>query len=174
MSIWIVCTYLSFNIFENLIKKDNIYLSSTIIFAISTAYLISIRVTGVLILIQYLISLSIYISTSNINIQKFLIKFYSRILIFVISFLFFIYLFYPLYWLDPLKFVSAIKEMGRFYNDVCTNTLGTCMYAKDLTYIPIWLSVKLPLIILIGILLLPFTEKKYLLMKEKKYSLEQF
>ena len=106
MSIWIVCTYLSFNIFENLIKKDNIYLSSTIIFAISTAYLISIRVTGVLILIQYLISLSIYISTSNINIQKFLIKFYSRILFFLISFLFFIYLFYPLYWLDPLKFVS--------------------------------------------------------------------
>ena len=170
MSIWIVCTYLSFNIFENLIKKDNIYLSSTIIFAISTAYLISIRVTGVLILIQYLISLSIYISASNINIQKFLIKFYSRILIFVISFLFFIYLFYPLYWLDPLKFVSAIKEMGRFYNDVCTNTLGTCMYAKDLppTYIPIWLSVKLPLIILIGILLLPFTEKKIFIDERKK------
>jgi hypothetical protein len=36
------------------------------------------------------------------------------------------------------------------------------MYAKDLppTYIPIWLSVKLPLLIILGILLLPFTEKK--------------
>ena len=59
--------------------------------------------------------------------------------------------------------------MGRFYNDVCTNTLGTCMYAKDLppTYIPIWLAVKLPFLIILGIILLPITEKKIFVNSKK-------
>ena len=52
--------------------------------------------------------------------------------------------------------------MGHYYHDVCTNTLGTCMNAKNLppTYILIWLSVKLPLIIILGIFLIPLAEKK--------------
>ena len=43
------------------------------------------------------------------------------------------------------------------------------MYAKNLppTYIPIWLSVKLPFIILLGIFLLPFTEKKIFIDNKK-------
>ena len=162
MSAWIFCTYISFNVFENLIEKNNIATKSIIFLAISTAFLLSIRVTGILILAQYLISLIIYLTTTNINFIKFLKQFYFKILIFIFFVLLFIYIFYPLYWLNPLLLITAIQEMGRFYNDVCTNTLGTCMYAKDLppTYLPIWLSVKLPFLILLGIFLIPFTEKK--------------
>ena len=45
------------------------------------------------------------------------------------------------------------------------------MYSHDLpsTYIPIWLSVKLPLIILIGFLIIPFCEKK--IFNDKKKSI---
>ena len=162
MAIWVVCTYLSFNVFENLIQNENVTSKSLIILSISTAFLISIRVTGILILLQYLISLTIYSISSGTSFKIFLKTIYSKILIFILFLILFIYLFYPLYWLDPKLFITAIREMGRFYNNVCTDTLGTCMYAKDLppTYIPIWLSVKLPFLILLGICLLPFTEKK--------------
>jgi len=52
--------------------------------------------------------------------------------------------------------------MANHFNNVGTNTFGTLMYSKNLpaTYIPIWLSVKLPLLIIMGIFFLPFTEKK--------------
>ena len=162
MSAWIFCTYISFNIFENLIEKKNTSFNSIIIFAIATSFLLSIRVTGILILAQYLISFVIYLNVSNFKILDFLKKFYKKIIVFILFLFSFIYFLYPLYWLNPFLFITAIQEMGRFYNDVCTNTLGTCMYAKDLppTYIPIWLSVKLPFVILLGVLLLPLTEKK--------------
>ena len=52
--------------------------------------------------------------------------------------------------------------MSNHFNNVGTNTFGKLMYSKNLpsTYIPIWLVVKLPLLIIIGCLLIPFTEKK--------------
>ncbi len=162
MAIWIVCTYLSFNVFENLIESESVSLKNLFVLGISTAFLLSIRVTGILILFQYVISLTIYSISSGISFKKFLSTFCSKILIFILFLFLFTYLFYPLYWLDPTQFLAAIREMGKFYNNVCTDTLGTCMYAKNLppTYIPIWLSVKLPFLILLGICLLPFTEKK--------------
>ena len=162
MAVWVVCTYLSFNVFENLIENEGVSLKNLCILGFSTAFLLSIRVTGILILLQYIISLIIYSTTSGISFKKLLSKFYSKILIFTLFLFLFTYLFYPLYWLDPTQFIAAIREMGKFYNNVCTDTLGTCMYAKDLppTYIPIWLSVKLPFLILLGICLLPFTEMK--------------
>lgn len=162
MAIWIVCTYLSFNVFEDLVENKNVNIKSLLILSISTAFLFSIRVTGILILLQYLISFVIYSISSGISFKKILNIFYFKILIFILFLFLFIYIFYPLYWLEPTLFITAIQEMGKFYNNVCTDTLGTCMYAQDLppTYIPIWLSVKLPFIILLGICLLPFTEKK--------------
>ena len=50
------------------------------------------------------------------------------------------------------------------------------MKAKDLpsTYLLIWLSVKLPLIILIGLLLVPFTEKNIFINNEKNIFLVRF
>ena len=92
MSIWIFCTYISFNIFEDLIEKKDTNLKNVIIFAISTAFLLSIRVTGILILFQYLISLIIYFNVSNIKLFDFIKKFSFKILIFLFFFNF-IYLF---------------------------------------------------------------------------------
>ena len=54
MSIWLLCTYLSLNIFEKLLKgKSLTYLQISVI-SFCTAFLLSIRVTGVLIFFQYL------------------------------------------------------------------------------------------------------------------------
>ena len=169
LSIWVVCTYLSFNIFEKLLERNALNYSNVLLLAISTAFLLSIRVAGVLILFQYLITFIIFISSSKINLSSFFKKFYLKLVIFLFFLIFFTYILYPVFWINPLSIVAAVKQMASFYNDVCTNTLGTCMYAKNLppTYIPIWLSVKLPLFILIGILLIPFTEKKIFIDKKK-------
>ena len=57
MAIWVVCTYLSFNVFENLIENKGVSLKNLFILSLSTAFLLSIRVTGILILLQYIIML---------------------------------------------------------------------------------------------------------------------
>jgi len=171
MSIWLVCTYLSFNFFEKILKNKSLtYLQMSTI-AICTAFLLSIRVTGVLIFFQYLITFLILINIKKINLINFIRLFYKKFLYFVFLLLLFILILNPVYWTNPLAFFYAIKWMSHYYHDICTNTLGSCLSAKDLpsTYMLIWLSVKLPLIIILGILLIPFTEKN--IFKEKKNSL---
>ena len=162
MSVWLTCTYFCFNIFEKLVEEKKIKLSLILIFSLITSYLLSIRIAGILILIQYFLALIIFLNVKKINLFFFIKKFISQILFFFISTILFTILFYPMFWLNPLLVFDAIKIMSQHFNNVCTNTLGTCMYSQDLpsTYIPIWLSVKLPLLILLGLFLIPFTEKK--------------
>ena len=52
--------------------------------------------------------------------------------------------------------------MSKYHNEICTLTLGTCMNSLNLpsSYYFIWLFFKLPIIVLLGLLLFPFVEKK--------------
>tara|TARA_Y100001970_G_scaffold293533_1_gene441022 strand:- start:5480 stop:7075 length:1596 start_codon:yes stop_codon:yes gene_type:complete len=169
MSIWVVCTYISFNFFDKIIDKGNVDYLNTLALSLMTAYLLSIRVAGILIFIQYFITFFIFLNLQKVNFLDFIVKFYPKIIMFIFSLIFFTLLFYPPFWLNPMLFFTAVDHMSNYFNDVCTNTLGSCMHPKDLpsTYIPIWLSVKLPLFIIIGIFLLPFTEKKIFVDKRK-------
>ena len=164
MSVWLLCTYLSLNLFEKVSNNNNISFLRLLLFALSTSFLLSIRVTGILIFIQYLISLIIFLNISEFNLVRFIQKFYLKFLFFLLFLIFFIFLLNPLYWISPLSFFNAIQWMSHYYHDVCTTTLGSCMKAKNLpsSYIFIWLTVKLPLIILAGLILIPLTEKKIL------------
>ncbi len=169
MSLWIICSYSSFSLFEKLSKKKILRPLKIIVFGILTAYLFSIRISGILILLQYFISFLIFLNTTKIKFNDFFIKNYQKLILFILVVTFFTYLLNPVYWNNPFEIINAIKSMSYFYNDVCTKTLGSCMKAKDLpsTYLLIWLSVKLPLIILIGLLLVPFTEKSIFINNEK-------
>ena len=73
----------------------------------------------------------------------------------------FIFLLYPILWIDPSLLITTFKVNASHFNNVGTTTLGEIMYATKLpsTYLFIWLSVKLPLLVLVGILMIPFTEK---------------
>ena len=169
MSVWILCTYLSFNIFEKILKKNSISILNIFVFSLSTAFLLSIRIAGILIFIQYLTTFIIYLNSSNLNIIQFFKKFSKEIIFFIISLISLTLIFYPPFWLNPLLFFTAISHMANYFNDVCTNTLGSCMHPKNLppTYIPIWLSVKLPFFIILGIFLIPFTERKIFINTQK-------
>ena len=170
MSTWLLCTYVSFNIFDRLIEKKIFKFSSILILGFLTAFLLSIRITGILILLQYFISLILFINVEKMSPYNFLKNFYSKLILFIISTALFTYILNPIFWQNPLEIISAVKSMSHYYNDVCTKTLGKCMKAKNLpaTYIPIWLLVKLPILIILGIFLIPFTEKKIFIDSKKK------
>ena len=159
---WILCTYTSFNIFIKILKDKEIPLSSIFIISFSTALLLSIRISGILIFFQYLITLITTISVGKISIIR-IVKFYSfKIFLFILFTFIFTYLFYPIFWIDPLNILHAINQMKNIPYGVCTLTLGNCMDALNLpsSYILIWLFFKLPLLSFIGLTLFPFTEKR--------------
>ena len=162
LSFWIICTYFSIDIFTKLTKELYLQYIDVILISFLTAFLLSIRITGVLIFIQYIFTFLIFLNVEKISFNYFLKKMYRNIFSFILLTLAFTYLLYPVFWKDPFLLLEAINVMSNYPNNVCTLTLGKCMYSSKLapTYIPIWFSVKLPLIILIGLFLLPFTEKK--------------
>lgn len=163
LSIWLICTYLFIKIENNFYKKN--ILSSKHLFLLSffTAYLFSIRISGVLIFVQYLVFFLMLSNAIDLNLSSFLKKFYKKIIFFSLLFLIFFILLQPNYWQKPLQFIDAIKFMSKHQQTVCTVTLGECMPAQNLpaTYIPIWLFFKLPIIVLLGLCLYPLIEKKF-------------
>ena len=93
MSIWLLCTYLSFNIFEKLLKNKSLTYLQISLIAICTAFLLSIRVTGVLIFFQFLITFIIFINIKNVNLVNFIKLFYKKYILFYI-FITFIYFYF--------------------------------------------------------------------------------
>ena len=67
--------------------------------------------------------------------------------------------------------IETIKISSQHFNNVGTTTLGEIMYAGDLpvTYLIIWFAVKLPLLVLIGLIIIPFVEKKIFNDKKSHY-----
>ena len=171
LSVWLMCTYLVFNLIDKLIRNDILNNKEIILISFCTAFLLSIRIAGLLIFIQYLLLLIFYTSVFEKKLSSFVKRFYPKFLIFSLFFLLFTFLFYPILWLEPFLIFETVNINTNHFNNVGTNTLGKIMYSHDLpsTYIPIWLSVKLPLIILIGFLIIPFCEKK--IFNDKKKSI---
>ncbi len=173
MSIWIVCTYFLIKILNEYFINSKIKLKTLIFFALFTSYLLSLRISGILIFIEYLIFLIFFINIFNIKLFNFIKKAFSDLLIFILIFSISLYIFYPSFWSDPLKFLDAIKFMSQHVQTVCTITLGECMKAQNLpsSYLFIWLFFKLPIFILIGLSLFPLLEKKIFDQKQNKLIL---
>lgn len=167
MSIWLICTYNFIRILQIYQKKKEIKNIRLLLLSFLTAYLFSIRVSGILIFLEYIIFLIIFLKIFNYNIIRLIKEIYVKKLFFLLTFLFFIYLLHPSFWSNPYKFIYAIDFMSQHIQSVCTVTLRECMKAQNLpsTYIPIWLFFKLPIIIILGFILFPFYEKKIFLSK---------
>ncbi len=162
MSIWTICTFYIIKIMNNYFYNDKFKIKDIIIFALITSYLMSIRINGILIFYQYLIFLLLYLKVFKKNFISFTKKNVKEIFLFIIIFFGSTYILYPNFWNDPTKFVNAIMFFGQISQTVCTVTLGECMKTQNLppSYIFIWLLFKLPILILIGLILFPFVEKK--------------
>ena len=162
LTLWLICTYYLFTIVESLYNDKKILVLDLVLISFFSAFLISIRITGVLILLEYLIALIILINLKNLNPIKFFIKNTSFFLFFFILFVLFVYILNPIFWHNPLEFFNSISWMGKFYHDICTLTLGECMSSLNLSpsYFFIWFFFKLPILVLLGLLTYPFVEKK--------------
>ena len=170
LSAWMICTFLIIKISKILIEKNVIKIKYVILLSFFTAYLMSIRISGILIFFQYLVFLLVLLNTLKINLVILLKKNLKNIVLFFCTFILFFLLIQPNYWENPLQFIEAIKYMSQHIQTVCTITLGECMGAQNLpaTYIPIWIFFKLPIIIIIGLFLYPLIEKQF---KQNSFNL---
>ena len=160
---WILSTYLSIKIFLKILKSNNISFLNIFFISLSTSFLISIRISGILILLQYFITFIITSRLINESIYQILKIYFFKLFLFVLLTFALIILFNPIFWLNPLLFFDSINQMRNIQFGICTLTLGNCMDALNLpsSYIFIWLFFKLPLLSFIGLILFPFIENFY-------------
>ena len=162
LTFWIICTYLIIKISKVFFKEREIKNKHVILISIFTAVLLSIRISGILIFIQYFLFFLLITNSMKINLVYFFKRFLLKIVLSLISiYTLFIFL-QPSYWKNPLLILEAINFMSDHLQTVCTITLGECMKAQNLpsTYLPIWFFFKMPIAIIIGLILFPFVEKK--------------
>ncbi len=170
MSVWLICSYYILNFCEYFYKEKKVSSKKVIILSILTAYLLSIRISGVLIFIQYLIFLLVYAQSYNQKKKEFFQVFLKHIVNFILLTTFVFFLLHPNYWDNPFKVFESIKYMSQHIQTVCTITLGECMKAQSLpaSYIPIWMFFKLPILIIFSLILFPLVEKDIFTNKERK------
>jgi len=160
--VWILSTYLSIRIFIKLSRDSKISFLNIFILSFFTGFLFSIRISGILILLQYFITFLITSRSIKLSFYE-IVKLHSyKIFLFTFFTLLFTFIFYPIFWRNPFLLIDAIQMMRNIPYGVCTLTLGRCMDALNLpsSYIFIWLFFKLPLLSFIALLLFPFIEKK--------------
>ncbi len=162
LSFWIICTYFIFKIINKLYKNKKISIKIIFLLSIFTSILISIRIVGLLILLQYLIFAVVYLENKNKNFLKFLNENKNNLFLFIMFSIIFIYLMNPIFWHNPFEILNSIKWMSKYQQDICTLTLGNCMKSLNLpsSYFFIWLFFKLPILIIFGLLIFPLIEKK--------------
>jgi hypothetical protein len=168
MSVWLICTYYIIKISSTFLITKKIVIKDVIYLGLLTGFLLSIRISGILIFFEYLIFLIFTISNSDITIYDFIKIIYKKIILFLTLLSLTFIILHPNYWNDFTKIYYAILYMGQHIQTVCTVTLGTCMKAQNLpsTYIPIWLFFKLPILILLGLITFPIVEKRIFLDKK--------
>ena len=67
MSIWVLCTYYLIKNLNNFFNKNTFKIKDLLILSISTSFLLSIRINGIIIFLEYLIFLIFYLNVFKIN-----------------------------------------------------------------------------------------------------------
>ena len=163
LSIWLVSTFYIIKITKFFYEEKKIRSKNLLILAFLTAFLLSIRISGVLIFFEYLIFLLFVINILNFDYLKFCKLFYKKLILFFLSIIIIFYILSPAYWDNPLEVINGLKSMSQHIQTVCTVTLGECMKAQNLpsSYLPIWFFFKLPIIVILGLIFLIFKEKSF-------------
>ena len=162
LTVWLICTYFIIRISKNYFEKKKIRIKDIVFLSLFTAYLMSIRISGVLIFVQYLIFTLTITSFMKVNFLSFIKNFYKEFIISIFLILVLFILLQPSYWQNPFFLIDGIRFMSQHLQTVCTLTLGECMKAQNLpsSYLPLWFFFKLPLFIIFGLSLFFFIEKK--------------
>ena len=159
---WLITTYYFLKILKQIYFDQIISLKNILKLSFFSAFLISIRISGFLIIIEFIVGLLVLLSIKENFFLTFLKKNIKNLIYFLIIFLITLFALNPIFWNGPIEIFNSLKYMSKYFNNVCTLTLGKCERSLDLSpnYYFIWLFFKLPIICLCGIIMFPFVEKK--------------
>lgn len=159
---WLLCTYLSLKIFDNLIEGEATQSQKKCFFLLGLAsgWLMTIRISGVLIFIEYaalMIVATIYIKLNTTPFRLNLRTVIQNGVIFALPFVTTLFLLYPIFWHDPFELLNAIMYQSHNPITIDTLTAGKLISNRDYLshYIPLWFGVKLPILTIIGIFAMP-------------------
>lgn len=159
MCAWLLCTLQVLRIFQAPQLTSQAYIWNFALLGAMTAWLISIRVSGILIFVQYawfgiLLLRQIDYAQLNTSIYQILSR---AILVFLLAMTGVLFILYPIAWHDPREFFNAIGYMSSHPWLGNTLTAGELVEPKTRMpfYISTWLLAKLPVFALIGIALTP-------------------
>lgn len=171
MCAWLCCTLQVLRIFQTSELTSQLSIWNFALLGAVTAWLISIRVSGILIFIQYawfgiLFIKQIDYSQINASIYQ---KLARAIFVSLLAMIGALFILYPIAWHDPSEFLNAIRYMSRHPWLGNTLTAGELIEPKTRMpfYIISWLMVKLPIFALVGLGLSPlilwnaFTKKQF-------------
>lgn len=146
---WLLCTDQLLKIVGTSKKKEVI--GSLIRLGVYTGWLISIRISGVLIFFEYIVFAIFFYSSLG---EKVTIRAAG---IFVVTTCLTLFILYPILWHDPLEILNSISYMSRHPWNGDTLTAERFISGTELRwYVISWLKVKLPLIVIIGLLVFPY------------------
>lgn len=158
--VWLLCTSIHLKILHlwyiQSFREGKQSLWQFCLLGLATAWLLSIRISGLLIFIEYAIGLVVYLLLGKCRLKTILSP--RHVLAFGIPAVLVTFVLYPVYWHSPLEVMNAIQYMSQHPWDGDTLTAGQFLPPKQHTYfyIAAWLLVKLPILLLAGFGLLPF------------------
>jgi hypothetical protein len=176
LCIWLACTHQLMRIFKIASTQKNFPMLGIAFLGALTGWLISIRVSGVLVFVQYfcfgLVLIAANWRTKPINfcLQTFIYCFSVLILVTGIT----LYILYPILWHNPLELINAINYMGSHPWQGNTLTAGEFIEPKTrlIYYLYSWLLIKLPIAAILGLLVLPIAV--YLIKRKGDISFRQW
>ncbi len=158
MSIYLLCTYFSLRTVKRHLAGRTCGPLEMVTLGATTAALASIRIPGLMILVQYAVTFLISNRFGGVN----RILTWRNIASFFAVLLPLVVLLFPAVWLDPVGQVFAgLKFVGWYHQPGCTLTWGQCMpaYATP-SYVGGWFAAKLPVLIVAGLAFIPAALRK--------------
>jgi len=166
LSVYLVCTYLSVRLVKHRLHKPIASLRrDATALLLATAVLASVRLPGLVILLQYVVTFGLtdYFSWRADQASDRLLR-WRYVSLFLGLLLVLIIVAYPTFWINPLRgLYGGLKYMAWHPQRAYTLTWGHEWEASStptLIYLSGWLAVKLPIMILAGLVLVPFTVQR--------------
>lgn len=156
---WLLCTNIYLKLmqlwYEQSSRSNQQLLLQFFLLGLGTAWLLSIRISGLLIFIEYGVCFLIYLWFGKCRLDQVLSV--KKVLAFTLPLAMGAFVLYPVFWHNPLEILNAIQYMSQHPWDGDTLTAGRFLPPKQSTYfyISAWLLLKLPIVVIIGLLATP-------------------
>lgn len=153
---WLCCTYLALRIFELPTQFSKDLVVRLLLLGAFTGWLMSIRVSGILIFVEYFwLACFWYCGSHKIKISMTFAQVIGITSFFLLAFALTIFSFYPILWHNPFELINALRFMSSHPWLGDTLTAGKLVEPKThlIFYIAAWHLVKLPIFVIVGLLL---------------------